>query len=152
MFRKVYESVLPATVDELWEFHQWPRALEFLTPPGRKLERASEMPLHNGALHVLRFRLFGVLPMEWRARISEVNPPYGFVDTAEKSPFAYWRHHHEFAEHADGALLRDTIDYFPPFGNLSNSLIVSKQLDDLFAFRHRRTREGIEALRASDGS
>lgn len=148
MFRKVYETVIPCSVEELWEFHSDPKVLDWLTPPSQRLTPVGELKMENGALHVLRFKLLGVIPQEWRARLSEVNPPYGFVDTAEKSPFVAWRHHHEFAAHPDGALLRDTIDYLPPLGAISNALVVSRQVDGIFAFRHRRTREAILAKKS----
>jgi ligand-binding SRPBCC domain-containing protein len=148
VFKKVFESVIPCSVVELWEFHSDPKVLDWLTPPSQRLTPVGEMKLEDGALHVLSFKLFGVIPQEWRARISDVHAPYGFVDTAEKSPFVKWRHHHEFAEHPEGALLRDTLDYLPPLAWISHPLVVSRQIDELFAFRHRRTREAILAKKA----
>lgn len=140
----VVESVLPCTPQELWEFHASAEALMALTPTNRRVEVLSEdLAVRDGALHILRVRQFGI-PLVWHARISEVDPPRGFVDTAERSPFAYWRHHHEFLPHPEGALLRDTVMYqlpFGPLGMIADWLFVRRDLETMFAFRHKHTQE-----------
>lgn len=145
--QKVFTSLIRATVEEVWAFHASVEALKVLTPPDRKIEVAGQdLEVKDGALHILRVKQFGI-PMEWRARISAVSPPHGFTDTAEKSPFAYWRHRHDFLEHPEGCLLRDTLDYVPPGGPLAGLIdawVVSKQLDSLFKFRHRATKRALE--------
>ncbi|MCC7435925.1 MAG: SRPBCC family protein [Methanoregulaceae archaeon] len=146
-----YESVLPCSPDAVWAFHASPSALERLTPPEQNLESATSegggagLPLVDGALHVLRFRL-GPFRMEWRARISEVDPPHGFTDTAEKSPFKSWRHRHGFLPHEGGCLLVDEIEYELPFGILGRIAepFVRRDVDRLFAFRHRETLKHVD--------
>lgn len=145
-----YETWMPCSVAELWQFHASTEALQKLTPPERKLEMASSdrgdgiLPLEDGALHILRFRL-GPFRMEWRARISNVMPPNGFTDTAEKSPFKRWSHRHRFVAEDPGCRLIDEIDYELPFGVLGKLVapLVRRDLDRLFAFRHARTRETL---------
>lgn len=141
-----YESVLPGSPEEVWRFHAEPGAIERLTPPGRKMEIVGTMPLENGALHVLRFRL-GPLRLEWHARISEVDPPFGFTDTAERSPFRRWVHRHRFEPHAQGCLLVDEIEFEMPFGPLGRLALpfVKRDIDRTFAFRHAQT---VRAIRA----
>ncbi len=142
-----YETLLRTTVDRLWEFHASAAALKVLTPPDRHVEVVGDdLQVRDGALHILRVRQFGI-PMEWRARISEVDPPNGFTDTAEKSPFPYWKHRHQFLPHPEGALLRDDIEYRPPGGPLSpiiDRLLVGPQLDEMFRYRHEATRKALE--------
>jgi ligand-binding SRPBCC domain-containing protein len=148
-----YESVLRCSPEAVWAFHASPAALERLTPPERNLESAASeggtgdagLPLVDGALHILRFRL-GPFRMEWRARISEVDPPNGFTDTAEKSPFSSWRHRHGFLPHEGGCLLVDEIEYELPFGVLGRIAgpLVRRDIDRLFAFRHRETRKYVD--------
>lgn len=150
-----YETVLSASPQKVWDFHASPEALARLTPPERCLEAASaegsvgaadgSLPLVDGALHVLRFRL-GPIRMEWRARISNVEPPFGFTDTAERSPFRRWRHRHAFLPHQQGCVLVDEIDYELPFGLLGRLVqpLVRRDIDRLFAFRHRETRKCTE--------
>ncbi len=140
----VFESVLPCSPQLLWEFHASADALKALTPTNRRVEVLSDdLAVRDGALHIIRVRQFGI-PLVWHARISEVDPPHGFVDTAERSPFTFWRHHHEFLAHPDGAMLRDTVLYdlpLGPIGMIGDWLFVRRDLNAMFAYRHRRTRE-----------
>ncbi|MFQ3588155.1 MAG: SRPBCC family protein [Fimbriimonadaceae bacterium] len=147
MVTKTFETWIDAPVEDLWAFHSSAEALVVLTPPGRKVELVGEdLAVRNGAEHRIRVRV-GPFPVEWRARISEVEPPRKFVDTAEKSPFAYWRHVHEFLADGDRTLLRDTVTYIPPMGLIgwvANALFISRDIDRMFAHRHRVTKEEAE--------
>lgn len=146
--QKVFSTLVRATVEEVWAFHSSAEALRVLTPKERHVELIDkDLSVREGALHRIRVRQFG-LPLLWYARISEVEPPHAFTDTAERSPFPFWRHRHEFLEHPEGCLLKDTVDYVPPGGPLSglvDALVVSKQLDELFRFRHRATKAALES-------
>lgn len=136
-----YESVLPVPPEVVWQFHASPGAIERLTPPGRKLEVVGPMRLADGELHVLRFRM-GPFRLEWRARISDVDPPFGFTDTAERSPFRRWVHRHRFERHAEGCLLIDEIEFELPLRWLGRLALpfVKRDLDRMFAYRHAQTR------------
>lgn len=149
MTRKQYRSVLPAPVEAVWAFHRSAEVLRDLTPPGQHVEPVGDLEVRDGALHTLRIRRFG-LPMVWKARISEVEPPRRFVDTAEQSPFAYWRHEHRFEPCAEGTELIDTIEYRLPFGllgQLIDRLAISRDIDRMFAHRHAVTRRAVSAER-----
>ncbi len=147
MVTRVYESVVHAPVRDVWDFHSSAKALEVLTPPGKRLRALSkDLVVRNGALHELETRQFG-LRLVWAARISEVTPPNGFTDVAEKSPFAFWRHRHEFRPQGEDTLLTDSLTYalpFGPLGRLVDWLFVKNQIDALFAFRHAATKAALE--------
>ena len=138
----VYETHLAASPEAVWQFHSSTEALQLLTPPTRKVEFLStDLAVREGIIQVIRARQYGI-PMVWRVRLTEVNPPHGFRDTALQSPFATWTHHHEFLADGDGTLLRDTVTYRLPLGflgNIADRLFVRRELDQLFAFRHRAT-------------
>lgn len=140
----VFESPMPCGQLALWEFHRSADALRVLTPPSRRVELLSDdLRVEVGALHKIRVRQFGV-PMEWHARVIEVDPPSRFVDVAERSPFRKWRHEHAFLPRADGgSTLRDTVEYELPagwLGHLADRLFVRRDLERLFAYRHEQTR------------
>lgn len=144
-FVRIYEVELPVAVERVWAFHGTAEALEVLTPKSRQLTPIStDLTVREGAEHAFRFRQFGI-PMVWRARIHDVHPPREFTDDAIQSPFPRWSHHHEFISLPNGRTrLRDTVTYMPPGGILAgivNMMVVGKQLDALFAFRHKATRE-----------
>jgi ligand-binding SRPBCC domain-containing protein len=145
--KKVFSVLIPASIEQVWEFHSSVEALRILTPSNRKVTLLSDdVEVRNGALHKIQVRQFGV-PIEWHALISEVQKPHRFVDTAQKSPFKYWQHQHDFTEENGGTRMTDTITYempFGPFGELANKLFVSRDLDQLFKFRHAATLKAFE--------
>ncbi|MEQ1822203.1 MAG: SRPBCC family protein [Fimbriimonadaceae bacterium] len=146
MTRKRYETVVRADVQKVWRFHSNVSALVLLTPPNRRLRfDPAEIEVTDGATHRLKFGL-GPFWMQWDAVISDVVAPARFRDTAIKCPFKSWTHLHEFVEHEGGTKITDTIEYEPPFGifgGLLDKLIISKQLDQLFAFRHMITHQQL---------
>lgn len=147
MVHRVYEMFLKVPVEKVWEFHSSAEALNALTPPGKHLRvLSSDLAVRNGALHELESQQFG-MRLVWAARISDVTPPFGFTDTAEKSPFAFWQHRHEFRPEGNGTRLVDTLTYalpFGPLGQLADWLFVRRQVDSLFAFRHAATKNELE--------
>ena len=148
---KRYESLVKADIHAVWEFHSSAEALRTLTPPNRNVKLlSSDLSVHEGAIHAFQVRV-GPFRITWRAQLSAVDSPHGFLDTAVQSPFRTWTHKHEFIAHPDGTLIRDSIEYEVPFGILgavANRLFVSKEIDRLFAFRHRATAKALEG----DGS
>lgn len=138
---KLYEVRLNAPPEQVWEFFSSVESLALLTPPGRRMTLiGDEREVRNGALHVARIWQFGLIPILWKARISQVTPPYGFTDQAERSPFKFWRHRHDIIPVDGGTLVRDTVAYQLPFGTIGkglNRLVVSKDLDRLFEHRKR---------------
>lgn len=150
-----FESLIDAPVEKVWEFHNQPDALNRLSPPGRKVGLISKNnKLENGALHVLRVTHFG-MPLIWEARISDVNPPNGFTDTAEMAPFRVWVHKHEFIAQGDKTLLRDTLTYehiLGPLGRLMRMIYVDRAIKKLFAYRHKRTQEEVVKLSGTSNS
>ncbi len=127
------------------EFFERPENLEVLTPPflNFRIVTPSPIEMREGARIEYVVRLFGV-PMLWRSRIEGYAPGRGFTDVAERSPYAWWIHRHEFEACDGGTRVRDRIDYAPrfgPLGRLAHALFVRRMLERIFAFRERRMRE-----------
>lgn len=137
---KLYELRVAASPEEVWKLLSSAEALKKLTPPGSRLTLLSPAEtLQDGQVQSLRIWMLGVIPTTWKVRISQVTPPYGFTDQAEKSPFKFWRHRHDYIPDGDGTLIRDMIAYIVPFGKLGKAVhkfFVSKELDR--QFEHRR--------------
>lgn len=149
MYTKVFELRVDASPEKVWEFHSSAQALSKLTPPNKRVKLLSrDLSVFDGAIHEMRIMLFGFIPSTWRARIDQVTPPYGFTDQAEKSPFAFWRHRHDFIPDGDGTIIRDIVVYEMPFGKLGKAvhkLLLSKDIERLFAFRHQATKKALES-------
>jgi hypothetical protein len=70
-----------------------------------------------------------------------------FEDVQISGPFKSWRHQHIIEPHADGAILRDEIEYEPPFsvfGSLAAPFAITPKLEKMFAYRHEVTRKWCE--------
>lgn len=149
MHNKVYETKVDSPPERVWEFHSSAQALQVLTPPNRRVKLISiDNSVRDGALHVMQVWILSIIPTVWKARISQVTPPFGFTDQAEKSPFKFWRHRHDFIPDGEGTLIRDTIDYLLPLGFLGkvmNRIYIAKDLDRLFAFRHQATKVALDS-------
>ena len=144
---KQFETLIAADLQAVWNFHSSARALDELTPPGRKMRWVSkDLTVREGAVHEFQVKL-GPFWVTWKAELSGVVPPHAFVDTALESPFKSWTHRHEFIARPNGTVVRDTVRYVPPFGivgALANWLFLSKDIDRLFAYRHRATSTALE--------
>lgn len=160
VYRFERRIVVNAPIEKLYDFHLYTPNARLIQPWGMEvLEVTQPGEVRVGAEISLRIRAYG-LPQHWRVRWTEVQPPTSveaaasnlrqahLTDEALQSPFRSFRHRHEFAEQADGGtLLRDAIEYEPPFGLLGRALqpLVHLQLESMFYTRQRMTKRILEA-------
>lgn len=136
-------SPIPATPGELFRFHENPHNIRLISPPGlRVLTVESEPTARPGQ----EFRVVvrqGPLTTDWLGRWETVAEPGLLVDTAVRSPFAFWRHRHEFAACEAGSLLTDRVEFRLPWrrgGPVADQLALRLVLPAMFRQRHRATR------------
>jgi ligand-binding SRPBCC domain-containing protein len=129
-------------IQEVFAFFCDPANLEKITPPWLRFEikSAGPMELREGSLIDYRLRLHGI-PLSWRSRISIWDPPHRFVDEQVRGPYRLWRHEHTFAEQNGGTMVRDHVDYAVPGGWLIHKLMVERDVEKIFEFRHRKLSE-----------
>jgi ligand-binding SRPBCC domain-containing protein len=146
--RFVKESVIRATPERVFAFHEQRDVLTQLIPPWEKARviqtaRISEV----GTQAIIETRIFGPITARWVAQHTVYNPPHLFEDVQLKGPFRSWRHRHIIEPHAAGASLRDEIDYEPPLGFVGRAvapILINGRLQKLFAYRHEVTRRWCE--------
>ena len=136
-------TLVPATPEELFRFHENPHNLRRIAPPGlRILEIDARETAQPGERFTIAVRP-GPLTLRWTGCWETVNPPTLLIDTGIRCPFALWRHHHIFEPHPDGAILTDRVEFrLPwyrggPFGDLVCRHLVFPRM---FADRHAATR------------
>ena len=146
---KVYqlrrEQWLDLTREELFPFFADAGNLEAITPPwlGFRILTPRPIEMRAGTLIDYSLRLHGI-PLRWRTRITEWNPPFDFVDEQLSGPYRLWRHRHEFETRGERTLMRDTVDYalpLGPLGRFAHWAWVRRDLDTIFDFRFARVAE-----------
>ena len=147
--RYIKESLIAASPETVFAFHELPDAIERLVPPWENvtiIERADISKI--GSRAVLKQYFLGIFSKNWVAEHTVYEPPHLFEDVQISGPFKYWRHRHIFEPAATGTLLRDEIDYelpIPIFGPLAAPIAVEPRLEKMFAYRHNVTKEWCES-------
>ncbi len=139
----LYHQWFPQTPQEIWPFFAAEKNLETITPPWlnfhvRQITPSTE--IRHNTLIDYRLRLHGI-PLHWRTRISEWQPPLRFVDEQEEGPFKIWHHTHSFAELGGGTLMTDHIQYkvpVPILGPLVSAPFVNADVEKIFQWRRQK--------------
>ena len=146
--RFVKQSLIRASPERVFAFHEQPEALVLLLPPWESARVIQSAKISEvGARAIVETRILGPITVQWVAEHTAYNPPHVFEDIQIKGPFRSWRHRHLVERHKDGATLRDEIDYEPPLGFLGRAiaqLLIERRLGRLFDYRHQVTREWCE--------
>jgi ligand-binding SRPBCC domain-containing protein len=147
--RFVKESIIRASPERVFAFHELPDAFERLVPPweAAKVVQKAEISM-IGSQAIIEQKIFGLIPSRWVAEHTEYDPPRSFTDIQVSGPFKSWRHCHIVMPHADGALLRDDIEFEPPMsylGAIAAPILIVPKLDKMFEFRHEVTRKWCES-------
>lgn len=148
---RTYRTRMPATAEQLYDWHERPGAFHRLAPPWQEVAVERQVgTIRPGDSKRLRVSLLGPLSVVWDlVHTDDLDTP-GFVDTQVRGPFRSWRHEHRFLP--DGyasAYLEDRLEYELPFGALGRAVAANRigaELDRLFGLRHARTRLDLERL------
>lgn len=144
----VKESIIHATPERVFAFHELPDAFERLIPPWENASVIQKADISKiGSKAIIEQKIFGIFPSRWVAEHTAYDPPRMFEDIQISGPFASWRHRHIVTPDAAGAMLRDEIEYEPPFsifGAIAAPLVVVPKLEKMFEYRHDVTRKWCE--------
>ena len=144
----IKESSIRATPERVFAFHELPDAIVRLTPPWENAKIIQAAPnLQVGSRAIIEVKLFGIISQKWVAEHTRYNPPRMFEDTQISGPFKSWRHQHIILPHAENAILRDEIEFEPPFGflgKLAAPFAVLPKLEKMFQYRHEVTKNWCE--------
>lgn len=142
MQKFVKESLLDATREQVFAFHQRRDAFALLLPPWEETRvLVPPTSLDVGTRVVVQTKI-GPLWFTIEAEHVAYVENERFEDVMRKGPFAHWHHKHLFLAHGQQCLLRDEIEYALPLGvlgNLFGAPIARRKLERLFAFRHEVT-------------
>ncbi|MEP6787279.1 MAG: SRPBCC family protein [Acidobacteriota bacterium] len=144
----VKESVIKATPERVFVFHELSDAFARLLPPWEDAVIIQKADISIiGSQAIIETKIFGLITSRWIAEHTVYDPPRMFEDIQISGPFKSWCHRHIVEPHPDGALLRDEIEYEPPFsifGAMAAPIAIVPKLEKMFAYRHEVTRKWCE--------
>lgn len=131
---------LPLSVNAAWDFFSNPRNLALITPPSLGLKVTSDVPprMYQGMIVTYTVTPLLNYPVRWVTEITHMDEGRMFVDEQRFGPYKFWHHQHIFEETEGGVEITDLIHYalpFGPLGRIVHSLVVKRQLDEIFEFR-----------------
>ncbi len=153
---------VPVPAADLFGWHERPGAFVRLSPPWQSVELERWDGIRTGDRAVMRLGA-GPLSVPWVAEhraYSEAcrhgDGACQFQDVQLRGPFGSWSHLHRMTPDGDGtSTLRDIVDYALPLAPVSSLVAgwaAEDQLERLFAYRHRVTREDLVRHAAWDGA
>lgn len=144
----IKESIIKAAPEKVFSFHLLPDAFERLIPPWEKVKVLQKADISEiGSQTILETKLFGFFRVRWVAEHTKYEPPRMFEDVQISGPFASWWHRHIILPHENGAILKDEIEYEPPFSIIGKAVaptLIESKLEKMFAYRHEVTRKWCE--------
>jgi ligand-binding SRPBCC domain-containing protein len=144
----VKESIIKAAPEKVFAFHELPDAIERLIPPWENVKIIQKADISKiGSQAIIEQKIFGLITSRWIAEHTKYEPLREFEDVQISGPFKSWRHRHVIEPHEDGAILRDEIEFEPPFwifGTIAAPFAVLPKLEKMFEYRHQVTRRWCE--------
>lgn len=140
-YRLVSETLVPAPIEEVFDFFSRAENLERITPPELGFRILTPLPIEMrpGALIAYRLKLNGI-PFRWQTEITVWEPTVRFVDVQLRGPYRQWVHEHRFESVPEGTRMTDDLTYALPlgfFGNLAHRLFVRKKVEAIFSHREK---------------
>ncbi len=141
LYQLFTEQRIPASIDQVWDFISSPKNLKEITPPYMGFDITSNNgteKMYPGMIISYTVRPLLGIKMTWVTEITQVREKEFFIDEQRMGPYSMWHHEHHIAPIEGGVCMKDIISYIPPLGVLgamANSLIIQKQLREIFDFR-----------------
>lgn len=131
---------MEADADRTWAFFSSADNLPRITPPWLRFKVLTPAPVRIGPDSLLDYTIrWKGVPLRWRTKIIDWQPPTRFVDLQLRGPYAMWHHQHAFVPLAEGGVsCADRVIYRLPFsllGRIAHAALVKRQLLDIFRFR-----------------
>lgn len=143
------ETVIRASPERVFGFHELPDAFERLIPPWENAKVIQKADISRiGSRTIVETTILGPFRSRWIAEHTAYDPPRMFEDVQVKGPFRSWRHRHIVEPHADGSILRDEVEFQPPlrfFGPLAAPIAIMPRIEKMFDYRHRVIKEWCES-------
>ncbi len=143
----IWEQQINTSVEKLWEFIATPKNLKIITPEYMGFNIISkDLPekMYQGLIIAYKVKpLFGI-EITWVSEITHISEFHYFVDEQKIGPYKFWHHTHIITPVQNGVIMKDILNYKPPFsfiGSIANQIIIKKKLFEIFSFRRKKIQE-----------
>lgn len=146
-FQFQQEQHFQEPIEKIWGFISNPANLKIITPDYMGFDITSKnVPDTMYPGMIISYKVSPLLNIKttWVTEITHVKEGMYFVDEQRVGPYKIWHHQHFLEATPTGTLMKDIISYQPPFGflgNLANSLIIRKKLQEIFSYREKKLNE-----------
>lgn len=137
-------------IEKAFMFHTDTNNLKLISPSSVKTDIIRlDLPLHLNSVVELNVTQYGIFKSYWKVKISQYIENEMIGDYMLKGPFKYWYHKHCFDVQAGKTIMTDRVDYDLPLGflgNIAHALFVKKMIENMFEYRHKKTKEILEKI------
>jgi len=142
-------TLVPASAEDLYRFHENPHNLRRISPPGLTiLEIRADEIARPGAEFTLVVRQ-APFTLHWAGRWEAVQPSVLLIDTGVRCPFVFWRHHHIFEPQGSACRMTDRVEFRLPWrlgGPVGDMVCRHLVFPRMFAARHAATRAWFDSF------
>ncbi len=137
---------IPVSLQRAWEYFSNPENLQAITPArlGFRVLSGPQERMYAGQIIEYKVSPLLNIPFYWMTEITHVEDKKYFVDEQRFGPYSMWHHQHHFKEQNGIVEMTDIVHYKLPFwflGDIANSIMVRKQLKEIFNFRYQKVEQ-----------
>lgn len=149
-YQLIATQFLPVPPETAFTFFEDPENLRGITPDWLDFRISNNQvntQISEGSEFDYTIRWLGI-KLSWRSKITEYRPPERFIDLQVVGPYLFWSHLHIFERSPLGTLMKDEVTYRLPYGvigKIFHSLVIKKQLKDIFSYRAMRINKWAES-------
>lgn len=142
----VHSTIVEASCEELYAYHEKPELLYRIRPPWEKLTVVEkDHSLELGTMAHLR-----IGGKEWIGRVIAVNKPYGYTHQLIQGPLTPVIHEHIFNPISSSQTeVIEKITYTVPFGKLGNYFLgnaLHQRVEKMMIYRHKILQEDLKRI------
>ncbi len=140
-YQLIKTQKLPVTSTQIWNFISSPSNLKEITPEHMGFivtSNSGSEKMYPGMIITYKVSPLLGIKLNWVTEITQVKDNEYFIDEQRIGPYSMWHHEHKIEPIEDGVLMTDIVTYQPPMGilgALANSLLIKKQLQQIFDYR-----------------
>ena len=157
-FRFYKIQLIPAPIEEVWDFISSPENLKKITPEKMGFKITSgNLPEKMYPGIIISYTVKPVLGIRriWVTEITHIEAMRYFVDGQLIGPYSMWHHQHFLELTENGVLMTDIVSYAPPLGFLgviANFSFIKKQLKAILSYPEKAIEKYFQITKSKKGT